>query len=174
MTDMQPLKLLPHREVQRWENGSRQIDIQRQFRELNKDLCEDSSKNRWNYTPETLQKSNQYWRNNEARIAHGYPGTAWLQLGLLYGCGLYTAKEQGLIRKGVILTKFWKFHYFDWIMFMRRGLIFAWAGGLLAGTVMFGSPNLSLKRTINRYNSWIGGMTVDYNNKEAMINPASF
>jgi len=36
-------------------------------------------------------------------------------------------------------------------LFARRGLIYAWGGGLLAGVVMFGSPDLTLRRAINRY-----------------------
>ena len=89
-------------------------------------------------------------------MAHGYPYTAYLQLGLLYGCGVYTAQEQGLIKRGVVFTKFWRFHYFDWISFLRRGGIYAWAGGLVAGTVMFGSPDLSIRRCINKYTTWFG------------------
>ena len=149
--DMQQLCEMPHREVQRWENGSRQIDIQRQFRELNQPLLKQFDKNPYLYEPENHSRAIRYWRRNEAKLAHGYPGTAWLQLGLLYGCGLYTAKEQGLIRKGVIVTQFWKFHYFDWITFAKRGGIYAWAGGLVAGTVMFGSPEISSKRIYSFY-----------------------
>ena len=74
-----------------------------------------------------------------------------------------------MIRKGVILTKFWKFHYFDWITFMRRGAIYAWAGGLAAGIVMFGSPDLTLKRAINRYRFFFAGIAVDINNKEGQL-----
>ena len=74
-----------------------------------------------------------------------------------------------MIRKGVILTKFWKFHYFDWITFIRRGGIYAWAGGLAAGIVMFGDPNLTLKRAINRYQYLCGGFAVDINNKTGQL-----
>ena len=104
-----------------------------------------------NYHPETLRANSDYFAKYEGRIAHGYPGTAWLQLGLLYGVGIYTAKEQGIVSKNVIFARFWKFHYFDWITFLRRGGIYAWAGGLVAGTVLFGSPDISIRRTITRY-----------------------
>ena len=45
-----------------------------------------------NYRPE-ISGTLDYWHKQEARLAHGYPATAWLQLGLLYGVGVYTARE---------------------------------------------------------------------------------
>jgi len=81
-----------------------------------------------------------YWAQNEGKLSHGYPATFWLQFGLLYATGVYTAREQGLIRRNVFLTKFWRFHYFDWISYMRRCVVYGWAGGLVAGTVLFGNP----------------------------------
>ena len=160
------LHLNPARDVLRWENGTRQIDLDQQFRDINKDLLSKNKYSKFSYNPDLPHKAHMYHKVYEAKEAHGYPGTAWLQLGLLYACGLYTAKEQGLVRKGVIFTKFWRFHYFDYITFIRRGVVFAWAGGLLAGTIMFGSPDLSLKRAINRFNFYVMGMDVDYDNKE--------
>ena len=53
--------------------------------------------------------------------------------------------------RNAIFARFWRFHYFDWMMFMRRGSIYALGGGLVAGTVLFGSPDVSIKRAINRY-----------------------
>ena len=53
--------------------------------------------------------------------------------------------------RGVIFSRFWRYHYFDWLTFLRRGGIYAWGGGLVAGTILFGSPDVSLKRAINRY-----------------------
>mgnify|MGYP007048514164 CR=1 FL=1 len=35
---------------------------------------------------------NEFWRYNEASWSHGYPATSWLQLAIMYGCGLYTAQ----------------------------------------------------------------------------------
>lgn len=96
-------------------------------------------------------KSAMFWSYNEAKFAHGYPATAWLQLGLLYGCGLHTAKEQGIIKKGTFFSRYWRAHYFDWITFMRRGAIYAGAGGLLAGVILFGSPDLTFKRAVSKY-----------------------
>lgn len=37
----------------------------------------------------------------EGPQSHGYPYTSWLQLGLVYAAGLYTAKEQGIVKKNV-------------------------------------------------------------------------
>ncbi len=50
-------------------------------------------RDRFSYTAELHSLNALYWKNNEAKMAHGYPYTAWLQLGLLYGVGLHTAKE---------------------------------------------------------------------------------
>lgn len=65
--------------------------------------------------------------------------------------GLYTAKEQGCVARGVLFSRFWRFHYFDWLTFLRRGGIYAWGGGLVLGTILFGSPDLSFKRVLGRY-----------------------
>ena len=78
-----------------------------------------------------------------------------MQLGLLYAVGLYTAKEQGCVARGVIFSRFWRYHYFDWLTFLRRGGVYAWAGGLVAGTILFGSPDVSLRRCINWYQYWL-------------------
>mmetsp|Transcript_27072 Transcript_27072/g.26131 ORF Transcript_27072/g.26131 Transcript_27072/m.26131 type:complete len:97 (+) Transcript_27072:106-396(+) len=78
------------------------------------------------------------FRAREGKMAHGYPFTGWMQLGLLYYVGLYTAKEQGIVKRGVYFQKYWRAHYFDWLLFARRGAIYAWAGGLVLGTVLFG------------------------------------
>ena len=121
----------------------------------------DFGRDNLNYKPELYSKNAVYWAQNEARLAHGYPGTAWLQVALLYGVGLYTAKEQGLVRSGVVFSKFWKFHYFDWITFIRRGGIYAFAGGLVAGTVLFGSPDLSIRRAINKYNFYVSAERIN-------------
>ena len=69
-----------------------------------------------------------YWKYHEGRVAHGYPYTAWMQLGLLYAAGVYTAREQGLVRRSVFVTRFWRFHYFDWITYIRRAGLYAGAG----------------------------------------------
>ena len=71
--------------------------------------------------------------------------------------GLYTAKEQGCVPRGTLITRFWRYHYFDWLTFVRRAGIYAFGGGLVAGTILFGSPDVSLKRAIHWYNYWISG-----------------
>ena len=38
---------------------------------------------------------------------------------------------------------------------MRRGAIYAFAGGLVTGTVLFGSPDTSIKRIISFYDLWV-------------------
>ena len=60
---------------------------------MNAPLLNNYGRDRYTYKAELYDASHQYWYRNEARLAHGYPGTAWLQLGLVYAAGLYTAKE---------------------------------------------------------------------------------
>ena len=49
------------------------------------------------------------------------------------------------------MKAFWKAHYFDWLLFMRRGSIYGVAGGLVLGTVLFGSPGTSVLRIVSSY-----------------------
>ena len=111
-------------------------------------------RDRFTYKAELIDKSHNFWYYNEARFAHGYPYTAWLQLGLVYAVGVYTAREQGCVPRTTMMCKFWKFHYFDWMTFLRRAGVYGWAGGLVAGTIMFGSPDVSIKRAIGKYQYW--------------------
>ena len=100
---------------------------------------------------------------NEARYAHGYPFTAWFQLGLLYFMGIYTAREQGLISRTTLFTKFWRFHYFDSIGFAQRGVKYAWLGGLVAGTFLFGNPQIAYQRCVSKINFYLFEGKLDYN-----------
>ena len=140
--------------IRRWENGLERIDLEKQSRELNAPMLKNYNRDPLHYKPEVGNASADYWHKNEAKIAHGYPATSWLQIGLLYGTGLYTAKQQGLVAKGVIFTRFWGYHYFDWITYIKRAGLYAGAGGLVLGTVLFGSPELSVRRAVSFYHSW--------------------
>jgi hypothetical protein len=71
----------------------------------------------------------------------------------------------------VFLTKFWRFHYFDWIGYMRRCAIYGWAGGLVAGTVLFGNPELAIRRAVNKYNYWFSLEKIDVEGKTGLILP---
>ena len=64
-------------------------------------------RDRFTFTPENHHSSAAFFARNEASLSHGYPVTAWFQLGLIYACGLYTAKEQGIVKKRVFFQKFW-------------------------------------------------------------------
>jgi len=46
-------------------------------------------------------------------------------------------------------------------MFARRSFIFAWAGGLVAGTIMFGDPNMSMRRAFSKYQLYFCAKTSD-------------
>ena len=151
----------PAREVKQWENNVMTWDLSQEFKRQNKKLTSNFGKDRYSYRAENTSLNAVYWAYNEPKMAHGYPATAWMQLGLLYMCGMYTAKEQGIVKQGVPFARFWRAHYFDWIMFARRGVIYAWAGGLIAGTVMFGKPELALKRAVAKYHFYFSAETLD-------------
>ena len=112
-------------------------------------------RDKFTYRPETYQLANEFWRHNEAKMSHGYPATSWFQLAIVYACGLYTAKDQGIVKKGVYFQKYWKHHYFDWTMFGVRSFKYGLVGGLIGGTILFGNPDLAIRRSISKYNYWI-------------------
>ena len=142
------------RDVKAWENGLKTWDLSAEWAKRNPQLTKHFGQDRHSYESESLGLSNEYWTRMEPAVAHGYPATAWLQLGLLYGVGLYTAQEQGIVTRSTFFARYWRAHYFDWLTFARRGAIYAWAGGLAAGIVLFGSPDLTVKRAISKYHFW--------------------
>ena len=135
----------------RSDNGIYEYDVTEASRVMNPWL-KNYGKDRMTYTAETPFLSAAYHARNEASQSHGYPLTAWLQLGLVYACGLYTAKEQGIVKKKVFFQRFWRAHYFDWLLFARRGFSYGIVGGLLVGTVVFGDQRLALRRAISKWN----------------------
>ena len=139
------------RELREFEKGQKEIDLQAQFKEMNKGLLSQYGRDKYTYRAELHDAAHNYWKENEARFAHGYPATAWIQMGFIYAAGVYTAREQGCVPRNTMFTKFWQFHYFDWLTFLRRSGVYGIGGGLVAGTVLFGSPDVSIKRVINRY-----------------------
>lgn len=151
------------REAKQWDNGILSFDLAEEFNKKNKELTSNFGKDRYSYSVENHSLNALYNYRNEAKHAHGYPYTAWLQLGLLYTVGLYTAQEQGIVRRGVPFARFWRAHYFDWITFGVRGVKYAWLGGLVAGTVLFGSPDLSFKRAISSFNYYFMEKKLDTN-----------
>lgn len=159
----------PQREVKQWENNIASWDLQQEFARQNPTLTQNFGRDRFSYTPELTALNAVYWAKNEAKMSHGYPYTAWLQLGLLYFVGLHTAKEQGIVKMGVPFARFWRAHYFDWITFARRGAIYAWAGGLVAGTVLFGSPDLALRRAISKYHYYCSMENLDLSATQSNI-----
>ena len=84
----------------------------------------------------------------------------------MYGCGVYTAKEQGIMKKGVYFQKYWRHHYFDWTLFLTRSVKYAGVGGLVAGTVLFGNPDLALRRALSKYYYYLGMKIPDCRDSE--------
>ncbi len=137
-------------EIKKWDNDVYKYDVTEASRLMNPWL-KNYGRDRFTYTPETTYTSFARLAKTEGSYAHGYPGTAWLQLAIIYGCGLYTAKEQGIVKKRVFFQKYWNAHYFDWLLFGRRSLIYGIAGGLVLGTYVFGDQQVALRRVISRY-----------------------
>jgi hypothetical protein len=137
-------------EIKKWDNGIYEYDVTEASRLMNPWL-KNYGRDRFTFTPETPYNSAAFLAKNEGSISHGYPATAWLQLGLIYACGLYTAKEQGIVKKRVFFQAFWRAHYFDWLLFARRGFVYGLIGGLVTGTVLFGDQRIALRRIFSKY-----------------------
>ena len=78
--------------IKQWDNDIIKFDVTTASRELNPWL-KNFGRDRFTYSEEMLEQTTQFYKENEARYSHGYPKTAWLQLAIIYGAGLYTAKE---------------------------------------------------------------------------------
>jgi len=68
----------PQREVKQWENGIVTWDLGQEFARQNKELTKNFGRDRYSYKPELYNLNANYWAYNEAKMAHGYPFTAWL------------------------------------------------------------------------------------------------
>jgi len=156
------------RELKAWESGNKKWDLTEESRKANYDLLKYYGRDQLTFAPETLALRNEFLRYNEAKHAHGYPGTAWLQLAIIYGCGIYTAQEQGILRRGQFFKNFWSHHYFDWILWGRRSFAFGIVGGLVAGTVMFGDMDLSMRRAYSKYQYYFSAKVSDPRANEDM------
>ena len=69
------------------------MDISGDFARANKSWLQHFGNDESTYKPELYNASANYWATNEGKISHGYPATFWLQFGLLYATGVYTARE---------------------------------------------------------------------------------
>ena len=65
-------------EVKDWDTGKREWDLEREFARLNPDICKNFGSDRYSYRPEITHLNAIYWKEVEAKKAHGYPRTAWL------------------------------------------------------------------------------------------------
>jgi hypothetical protein len=72
------------------------------------------------------------------------------------------------VRKRVFFQKFWTAHYFDWLLFARRGFTYGIVGGLLAGTLLFGDQRLALRRAVSRYQYLFCMEKTDPRNRETL------
>ena len=148
------------KQVKRNENGLDKWDLQEESRKAN-NFLELFGRDQYTFSPEKLTLRNLELRNREASNAHGYPFTSWLQLGLCYGCAVYTAQEQGVFQRRQFVGKFWNHHYFDWILAARRSAIYGIGGGLVLGTFLFGDVKLSIRRIWGSYDYYLAGSVED-------------
>ena len=146
--------------LRRWENGLNKWDLQEESRKQN-NFLELFGRDQYTFEPENRTMRNLHLMENEALHAHGYPYTTYLQLGLCYGCAVYTAQEQGVFQRRQIIGKFWNHHYFDWILAAKRSGKYGVVGGFLLGTFLFGDVSLSIRRVFNRYNYFLAGSVED-------------
>lgn len=154
-------------ELKKWDNDIYQYDVTEASRAMNPWL-KNYGKDRFTYNPENHYTSAAFLARNEGSQSHGYPYTAWLQLAIVYGCGLYTAKEQGIVKKKVFFQKFWQAHYFDWLLFLRRSFVYGIVGGVLAGTALFGDQRLALRRAVSKYQYYFCMEKVDPQQREVL------
>ena len=78
--------------IKSYDNGVKQFDVTETSLQVNPWL-KNYGMDRYTYKPEMTFTSASYYKQYEGSISHGYPSTSWLQLALVYACGLYTAKE---------------------------------------------------------------------------------
>jgi hypothetical protein len=79
-------------DIKKWENDIYKFDVTEASRAMNPWL-RNYGRDRYTFTPEMHYTSAHFYSKYEGPYSHGYPFTAWLQLGLVYAAGLYTAKE---------------------------------------------------------------------------------
>jgi hypothetical protein len=131
-------------------NPNYNYDAGKAFLHANRSICESRGKDRYTQLPENYYYWSTYYYLNEPRVAHGYPYTAYLQTGLVVTSALYTAKKQGY----PLTYPFWRAHYYDWLLFAKRGGIYGIGGGLVLGTIFFGDPAMSIRRLKHSYKYW--------------------
>ena len=71
------------------------------------------------------------------------------------------------MKNGVYFQKYWKHHYFDWIKFGVRSFKLAGIGGFIGGTILFGNPDLALRRAVSKYYFIAGFKQQDVRDSEA-------
>ena len=154
-------------DLRKWDNDIYKFDVTDASRQLNPWL-KNYGRDRYTFSPETPYTSAAHYQTTEAAHSHGYPFTAWLQLGIVYGAGLYTAKEQGIVKKRVFFQAFWRAHYFDWLLFARRGFVYGIVGGLFLGTTLFGDQRLALRRFVSKYHYYFSMEKLDPKQNEVL------
>jgi len=151
--------------IKKWENGVYRWDVTEASKQMNPWL-DNYGYDRYTFTEEIMYSNTRNSIDNEARASHGYPRTAWLQLALVYGVGLYTAKEQGIVKKGVYFQNFFRAHYFDWLLFFRRSAVYGIAGGFVLGTYFFGNHSVAAVRAYNKYRYYLKMPKTDPYNRD--------
>lgn len=87
-------------DIKKWDNDIYEWDVTKASKAANPWL-KNYGKDRYTYSPEMHYTRAREDFLMEGPMAHGYPVTAWMQLSFVWLAGLYTAKEQGIVKKGV-------------------------------------------------------------------------
>ena len=74
------------------------------------------------------------------------------------------------MKRGVYFQRYWRHHYFDWTLFLKRSMIYGVAGGVVAGTFLFGDAQLALNRIVNKYNVYLRANTKEVGDAESKYN----
>ena len=85
---------------------------------------------------------------------------------MTYVIGARIAKEQGIMKRGVYFQRFWRHHYFDWILWTKKSVIYAGFGGVALGTMLFGDLGLALDRCVDKYKTYISMKTQGHSDSE--------
>lgn len=129
------------------QDPSYEYDVNKAFAQLNPNMTQHRGRDRFSYTEESYYHWTRHHQLNEARHSHGYPYTTALQAGIIGGCALLVAKEQGY----PLNYPFWKAHYYNWTKFLTMGFKYGVVGGLVLGTVLFGNPTTAISRCVHYY-----------------------
>ena len=161
---------LQEKEFRDYENNFDHHDLSAMSRRQNWSWLKNYGRDRYTYQAEDHNKANDVFGAVEPMFAWGYPDTYFIQMALIYAIGVHTAKKQGIIAGNAYMCRFWKNHWFDWTTFIKNGFLYGYCGGMVAGMLLVGEPELAWNRTVSKWNYWM----VSPPNKDFRMNEIHF